>query len=276
MTQVGRTVLVTGASSGIGAAAARALAGRGHQVVASGRRTERLEALAAESDGISALSMDVTDASSVRDGFDRLHRDGRHIDVLVNCAGFAAIGPVEAIDSAEVRRQFDTNVFGLLEVTRAALPLMRARGAGRIVNISSVVGRTTFPGFGVYGASKYAVEALSDALRAEVRPFGIDVVVVEPGFVRSEINETEAASPDAAGGAYREFTRATRRYVVEQVDGGADPRELAKLLVRVVETPRPKTRYLFPASSRVLVGTFARIPDRLADAMKLRAAGVRT
>jgi NAD(P)-dependent dehydrogenase (short-subunit alcohol dehydrogenase family) len=144
------------------------------------------------------------------------------------------------------------------------------------VNISSVVGRTTFPGFGIYGASKYAVEALSDALRAEVRPFGIDVVVVEPGFVRSEINSTEAASPDAVDGAYRDFTRATRRYVAEQVDGGADPGDLARLLVRVVETPRPRTRYLFPAGSRILVGTFARIPDRLADVLKLRAAGLRT
>lgn len=152
---------------------------------------------------------------------------------------------------------------------------MRRRGTGRIVNISSVVGRTTFPGFGVYGASKYAVEALSNALRAELRPFGVDVVLVEPGFVRSEINSTGAASPDAVGGAYRHVTEAIRRYAVDQGEGGADPRELADLLVGVVDSSRPRTRYLFPTNSRVLVGTFAGVPDRLADAPKLRAAGLR-
>lgn len=117
------------------------------------------------------------------------------------------------------------------------------------MNISWVVGRTTFPGFGV--------------------------VLIESGFVRSEINSTGAASPDAVGGAYRHFTEAIRRYAVDQFEGGADPRELAELLVDGVESRRPRTRYLFPTSSRLLVGTFAGVPDRLADALKLRAAGVR-
>ena len=120
------------------------------------------------------------------------------MDVLVNNAGFALAGPVETLAGPDVERQFATNVFGLLTMTRAALPAMRARGSGRVINISSLVGRTTFPGMGVYGATKYAVEALSDALRQEVAGFGIKVVIIEPGFVATSLGESadaQAASP---------------------------------------------------------------------------------
>ena len=271
----GKGVLVTGATSGIGEATARALAARGHRVYAAGRRVDRLEALAARQPGVTATAMDVTDPDSVRAAVEGIARRGETVDVLVNNAGFAAIGPVEAVTAEEVRRQFDTNVFGLLEVTRAVLPAMRERRAGRIVNISSVSGRTTFPGTGVYGATKYAVEALSDALRAELRPHGVDVVVVEPGFVSSEIDR-EGVSPDALDGAYRPLAAATNAFLSQQIAAGAAPDDLATLLVRVVEARRPRTRYLFPAASRVLVGAFTRLPDRLADTLKLRAVGVDT
>ncbi len=264
-----RRVLVTGASSGIGEATARALARRGHAVFAAGRREDRLAALAEREPGVTPVAMDVTDPASVAAAVDAIG----DLDVLVNNAGFAAIGPVEAVDRDEVRRQFDTNVFGLLEVTRAVLPAMRRRGSGRIVNISSVVGRTTFPAMGVYGASKYAVEALSDALRAEVRPLGIDVIVVEPGFVRSEIGSTEGASPQAAGGAYRALTDAATAFVRREIAGGSPPDEIAALLVGITETARPRTRYLYPRRSRALVGLLGRAPDRVGDAVKRRAIG---
>lgn len=182
---------------------------------------------------------------------------------------------VETVSEAETRRQFDVNVFGLLHVTRAVLPAMRRRHAGLIVNVSSVVGRVSFPGTGVYSASKHAVEALSDALRAEVEPFGIGVVVVQPAFVRTEITATAAADGALAEGAYRALADATTAYLRREVEGGADPDELASLLVRIVDARRPRTRYAFPPRSRALMAVLAGVPDRMGDAMKLRGIGVR-
>ena len=266
-----KTVLVTGASSGIGEAAARALAGAGHRVIAAGRRQDRLAALADRHPGITPLVFDVSDRGAV----DAAVAGLPPIDVLVNNAGFAAAGPVETVSEAETRRQFDVNVFGLLHVTRAVLPGMRRRRAGLIVNVSSVVGRVSFPGTGVYSASKHAVEALSDALRAEVKPFGIGVVVVEPAFVRTEITQTPAADGARAEGAYRALADATTAYLRREVERGADPDDLASLLVRIVDARRPRTRYPFPPRSRALMGVLAGVPDRVGDAMKLRGIGVR-
>jgi NADP-dependent 3-hydroxy acid dehydrogenase YdfG len=271
VSQAPKTILVTGASSGIGEAAARALAGAGHAVIAAGRREDRLAALAARHPGITPLVLDVTDARAV----DAAIAASPPIDVLVNNAGFAAAGPVETVSEAETRRQFDVNVFGVLNVTRAVLPGMRRRQGGLIVNVSSVVGRVSFPGTGVYSASKHAVEALSDALRAEVKPFGIELVVVEPAFVRTEITQTPPADGALAGGAYRALADATTAYLEREVERGADPDGLAALLVRIVEERRPRTRYAFPPRSRALMAVLGGVPDRVGDAIKLRAIGLR-
>src|SRR5215831_723501 len=194
------TVLVTGASSGIGRAAALEFARRGHQVFGAARREDALAGLTAGAPNIRAVSMDVTDTDSVRRAWAKIEAStgGAGVDVLVNNAGFALAGPVEIVAGPDVQRQFATNVFGLLTITRTVLPAMRARKSGRIVNISSVVGRTTFPGMGVYGATKYAVEALSDALRQEVAAFGIKVVIIEPAFVATNIGEAADANAGAA------------------------------------------------------------------------------
>jgi NADP-dependent 3-hydroxy acid dehydrogenase YdfG len=272
VSKVPRTVLITGASSGIGEATARALAAAGHRVIAAGRREDRLVALARRHSGITPLVLDVADPG----GVDAAIAGLPPIDVLVNNAGFAASGPVETVSEGETRRQFDVNVFGLLHVTRAVLPGMRLRGTGLIVNVSSVVGRVSFPGTGVYSASKHAVEALSNALRAEVKPFGIDLVVVEPGFVRTEITRTPTVDGGLAGGAYRALADATATYLEREVERGADPDGLAALILRIVESRRPRTRYPFPPRSRALVGVLGGVPDRVGDAMKLRAIGLRT
>ena len=271
VSKASKTVLVTGASSGIGEAAAQALAAAGHRVIAAGRREDRLAALAGRHEGITPLVLDVTDAAAVTAAIAGLPP----IDVLVNNAGIAAAGPVETVSGAETRRQFDVNVFGLLNVTRAVLPGMRGRRSGLIVNVSSVVGRVSFPGTGVYSASKHAVEALSDALRAEVKPFGIDLVVVQPAFVRTEITQTPTADGALAGGAYRELADATRTYLDREVERGADPVGLAALILRIVEARRPRTRYPFPPRSRALMGVLGGVPDRVGDSMKLRAIGLR-
>lgn len=178
-----RTALVTGASSGIGEDTARKLQALGYVVYGAARRTDRLQALA--TDGIRPLTMDVTDDASMTAGVDRILEETGRIDVLVNNAGYGSHGAIEDVPIDEARRQFEVNVFGLARLTQLVSPHMRAQGSGTIINISSIGGRLTTPLGGWYHATKYAVEALSDALRMELRPFGIDVVVVEPGAIRT-------------------------------------------------------------------------------------------
>jgi NAD(P)-dependent dehydrogenase (short-subunit alcohol dehydrogenase family) len=271
-------VLVTGASSGIGRATAVELALRGHHVFASARREAELEVLAAESDHIQAVPLDVTDPMSVRAAAGQIDEltDGHGVDILINCAGYALGGPVEALSGEAVQHQFDTNVFGLLDVTRTFLPRMRERRSGRIVNVSSVVGRVTFPGMGVYSATKYALEALSDALRMELALFGVSVVLIEPGFVKTDISEgstRQAAGFTVAVEGYEDLIRKSSEFVAEQVaENSIPPENVARLIADVALTSRPRARYVLPVSGKVLVSVLTRLPDRVADRIKARAA----
>ena len=182
-------VLITGATAGIGREAALAFARAGLSVIASGRDPERLGSLEAEARtlglSLSTVVLDVTDERSIASAATSVGEltSGHGLDVLVNNAGFGEMAPLETIPLARVRAMFETNVVGLARVTRAFLPTMRARGVGRVVNVSSLMGRMVVPAQGAYAASKHAVEALSDALRREVEPFGVSVVVLEPGAV---------------------------------------------------------------------------------------------
>jgi len=269
-------VLVTGASSGIGRAAATEFARHGHLVFAAARREEVLADLAATAPNIQAIGLDVTDEGSVRRAWAKIEAStgGAGVDVLVNNAGFALPGPVELLAGADVQRQFATNVFGLLTVTRTALPAMRARKSGRIINVSSLVGRTTFPGMGVYGATKYAVEALSDALRQEVAGFGIKVVIIEPGFVATNIGE--AADANARAGqeipqAYADIVARGSRYLAAQIAKGIAAEQVAATIVRAAEQPNPRLRYVVPASARPLIALLTSLPGKLSDRAKQRA-----
>lgn len=185
-----KITLVTGATAGIGKHTALHLAAKGHRVIGTGRNEKALAELRQK--GLDAVRMDLTRADSIREGVAEVERltGGHGVDVLVNNAGYGLFGPIEMVSDADVRAQFETNVFGLLAVTRAFVPAMRARGWGRIVNVSSVGGRMTFPLGGAYHATKYAVEALSDAMRMELRQFGIRVSVVEPGYIATEFTST--------------------------------------------------------------------------------------
>jgi NAD(P)-dependent dehydrogenase (short-subunit alcohol dehydrogenase family) len=271
-------VLVTGASSGIGRATSSEFAERGHAVFAAARRAGELEQLARANERIEAVPIDVTDPASVSAAARRVDQmtSGYGVDALVNCAGYALVGPVEALSGEAVEHQFQTNVFGLLDVTRAFLPRMRERGSGRIVNVSSVVGRVVFPGMGVYSATKFALEALSDALRMELAPFGVTVVLVEPGFVKTDIGEAsqrQAAPFAPAAEGYEELTEKTIEFVSKQAaDNGIRPQRVARLIARAVESRNPRARYLLPASSRVLLGLMAMLPDAAADRAKRLAA----
>ncbi len=272
-----RSVLVTGASSGIGKATAVAFAARAHTVFAAARREDELRELARASPRISAVPMDVTDAASIAAAVERIDEltAGHGVDVVVNSAGYALGGPVEALPGDAVRHQFETNVFGLLDVTRAFLPKMRERADGRIINVSSVVGRVVFPGMGVYAATKFALEALSDALRMELAPFGVAVVLIEPGFVKTDIgsaSERQAADFAVAPDGYEELIAKTREFVTSQVEAnGIAPERVARQVVDAAEAGNPRARYLLPASSRILVGVMRRLPDRAADRAKRMA-----
>jgi short-subunit dehydrogenase len=195
---------------------------------------------------------------------------GGPLSALVNNAGYSLSGALETLDMDEVRRQFETNVFGLLRLTQLVLPAMREARRGTIVNLSSVGGRLVFPGGGAYHATKYAVEALSDALRMEVRGFGIDVVCVEPGLIRTEFGETAAGGVGDHTGPYAEFNRSVAKQTRDVYEGplsrlGAGPDAVAEAIAKVLAADRPPTRVPVTASARILMGLRSLLPDRLWD-----------
>ena len=271
-------VLVTGASSGIGEATAVEFARRGHLVFAAARRQDVLAELAASWPGMTAVSMDVTDGDSIKRSWADIEADtdGAGVDVLVNNAGFALSGPIELVGDDDVRRQFATNVFGLLSVTRTVLPGMRARRSGRIVNLSSMVGLVTFPGMGIYGATKYAVEALSDAMRQELAGFGIKVIIMEPGFVATNIgaaHDSVNGSGQVIPDAYASLVASGDKYLNEQIAKAIPPQQVAAAIVAAAEHRNPRTRYVVPARTKPLIALLSAMPDRLADRAKRQALG---
>jgi NADP-dependent 3-hydroxy acid dehydrogenase YdfG len=248
-------ILITGCSSGIGAAAAAELVGRGHVVYASARRPETLAALGAA--GARTLTLDVTDETSMTDAVRAIEAEHGRVGTLVNNAGYGEYGPVEEVRLDAVRRQFETNVFGLGRLCQLVLPAMRAAGRGRIVNVSSMGGRLVFPFGGWYHASKYAVEALSDALRVEVAGFGVSVVLVEPGLIRTEFGSVAAAGlgRDGEAGPYAAGRRTADELTREAYRGrnAVGPEAVARVIRRAVETDRPAPRYVVTPAARVMV-----------------------
>src|ERR687893_732697 len=195
---VSKAVLVTGCSSGIGWATAGRLAEAGWRVYATARDVEKIAPL--ERSGCELLPLDVTDEGSMISAVEEVERREGAVGVLVNNAGYSQSGAVEAVPMDKVRRQFETNVFGLVRMCQLVLPGMRSQGYGRIVNVSSMGGRLTFPGGGYYHATKHAVEAISDALRFEVQGFGVRVIIVEPGLIRTRFGESAVGAMTADAG----------------------------------------------------------------------------
>ena len=269
------TVLITGCSSGIGHATAERLAAAGWTVYATARRPETLAQL--EARGCRTLALDVTDEASMQAAVSAIEGEHGSIGALVNNAGYSQSGAVETVPMEKVRTQFETNVFGLMRLCQLVLPGMRRARAGRIVNLSSMGGRLVFPGGGVYHATKYAVEALSDALRFEVKGFGIDVILVEPGLIRTEFGTTAAGgvSEAAAGeGDYAQFNA----HVAAATEGiyesggpiarlGGPPEAVAKVIDKVLSAKRPRARYTVTPSAKLLIANRAVLPDRAWDAL---------
>lgn len=247
-------ILITGCSTGIGRAVTLALLDRGHTVYATARRPETLAEL--EAKGAIALALDVTDEESMKAAVDAIEKEHGAVGTLINNAGFAQYGAFENVPLADARRQLDTNVFGLARLTQLVLPAMRAAGRGRIVNVSSMGGRLTFPLGTWYHVSKHSVEALSDTLRQEVRQHGIDVVLIEPGGVRTSFEATmDARYVSESEGPYAALERAGRRYFGEAYSSrwAVSPDRAAKAFVKAVEARRPRHRYLGTAAGKASV-----------------------
>jgi len=272
-----RAVLVTGCSSGIGRATAERLAHGGWTVYATARRLDSIAALADA--GCRLLELDVTDEETLRAAVAEVVRAEGAVGVLVNNAGYSLSGAVEAMPLDEARRQLETNVFGPARLTQLVLPGMRHQGWGRIVNVSSMGGKLTLPGGGWYHASKHAVEALSDALRFEVQGFGVAVVVIQPGLIRTGFADAavggiaERAEPD---GPYAGFDAAVAAATAGAYETGiarllgGDADSVARAIERAVTARRPRTRYRVTGSARLFLTVRRLLPDRLWDALVAR------
>jgi len=275
-------VLVTGASSGIGFATAVRLARRGTIVFAGIRRQVDGEALLRENSArIKPMLLDVTDETSVQRARTRIEGLTEfRFDALINNAGIAVAGPLELLPQAELRRQFEVNFFAPMALTQAFLPLLRASG-GRIVNVSSIAGKMSVPFLGAYSASKFALEAASDALRLELRPFGVSVSVVEPGDVRTPIwrRSSEASlrlleqmSPDERA-QYEAMTRAMIAAAQRAERNAIAPERVAQTIERALLARRPRARYLVGAGARLRLG-IARLHESIRDPLILGALGM--
>jgi NAD(P)-dependent dehydrogenase (short-subunit alcohol dehydrogenase family) len=259
-----KTALVTGASSGIGEATALHLAELGYTVYAGARRVERMSDLADR--GIRTRSVDVTDDPSMVALVEAILADTGRIDVLVNNAGYGLYGALEDVPVEEARRQFDVNIFGLARMTQLVLPQMRAQREGYIVNISSMGGKIWEPLGSWYHASKFAVEGLSDSLRVEVAAFGIKVVIIQPGTIRSEWSGIAADKLEAASAntPYAEQARLVGGGLraVDHMRMASGPEVVAEAVGKAVQSPKPRTRYIVGGGARGILLAEAVLPDR--------------
>jgi NADP-dependent 3-hydroxy acid dehydrogenase YdfG len=270
MSSPANVVLVTGCSSGIGAATAGYLAARGYTVYATARRVETLDPLVEA--GCRALALDVNDEKSMTEAVAAVEAEHGSVGALVNNAGYSQSGALETVPLDDIRRQFETNVFGLIRMSQLVLPGMRRAGAGRIVNIGSMGGKLTFPGGGVYHATKYAVEAISDAMRFEVRGFGVGVVLIEPGLIVTDFAKTAVGSVEhiADQGPYAQFNRVVAQRTESAYTGplrrlGGGPEAVAKVIRRAIESRRPRPRYRVTPSATMAIAQRRVTPDRLWD-----------
>jgi NAD(P)-dependent dehydrogenase (short-subunit alcohol dehydrogenase family) len=273
MSEPSKAVLITGCSSGIGRATAMRLAGAGWTVYATARRPETLFEL--EAAGCRTLALDVTDEQSMQAVVAEIERAEGAVGVLINNAGYSQSGAIETVPLQAVRRQFETNVFGLVRLTQLVLPKMRTQRWGKIVNVGSMGGRLSFPGGGHYHATKHALEAISDALRFELRGFGIDVILLEPGLITTEFGEAATASmadTELSGeDPYATFNTTVGAVTKGAYDGpmkllGGGPDRVAKVIERALKRRRPPARITITPSAKVTIAMRRVMPDRLWDA----------
>jgi NAD(P)-dependent dehydrogenase (short-subunit alcohol dehydrogenase family) len=277
VSEASKAVLITGCSTGIGRATALRLAGSGWTVYATARRPETIADL--EQEGARTLALDVTDEDSMQRAVDAVEQQEGAVGVLINNAGYSQSGAIETVPMDAVRRQFETNIFGLVRLTQLVLPKMRAQRWGRIVNVGSMGGRLSFPGGGHYHATKHALEALSDALRFELRGFGIDVILLEPGLITTEFGEAASASMSGVTSSeddpYARFNAMVGTVTKGAYDGpmrhlGAGPDRVAKVIERAISRRRPPARITVTPSAKVTIAMRRLLSDRAWDAAMRR------
>jgi len=280
-----RTVLITGATDGLGRAAALLLAGRGYHVFAAGRSREKradLEAAAREKKlPLEAIELDVCDDKSVQAAVGHVLAKAGAIDVLINNAGVGYMGSLEDLQIDDWRRQFETNVFGVVRVTQAVLPSMRERKRGRILMMSSVAGLVTVPAQGAYSASKHALEGLTNALRLEMFPFGIDVILIEPGYIATGMQHAAAELTSAYMEKFRTGPYATlyTQFWASSKNARAKstttPEDCARVILHAMETPRPKARYGVTPLATIVKWGKRLLSDGAVDALIRRRLGIK-
>lgn len=269
--------LITGCSSGIGRATAMLLAERGWRVFATARRPETLSDLA--NGRITPLRLEVTDEASMAAAVGQALAEAGRIDALVNNAGYTEVGPLEEATMDEVRRQFETNTFAPLRLAQLVLPTMRAQRSGRIVNVSTMGGRVAIPFIGLYNGSKFALEAISDALRMETRPFGVRVILIEPGGVRTNFNAvaTQNAQRFATNtnSSYHRYFERLNRFIAQATASSAPPETVARVILHALTTKRPRARYIATLDARLMLAIVPRLPDGMRDTLWSWLLGLR-
>lgn len=263
-----KTVLVTGASSGIGKETAKTLASQGHTVYAAARRLENMEDLKAF--GCIPLKMDITSDEDVMGVVAQIERNHGGVDILINNAGFGTQGSVEETTIEDARYQFEVNLFGLGRLTQLVLPHMRKQKSGKIVNVSSVIGKIYGPLNAWYAGSKHALEGWSDCLRMELKPFGIDVIIIEPGAIATEFEEVfvEPMLKRSGEGPYGQVAQALARFSKEMQDnpnGSSPPSVIAETIVQAINARQPRTRYAAGKLSGTLLFARKWLSDRTFD-----------
>ncbi|MFC9607204.1 oxidoreductase [Streptomyces niveus] len=271
-----KTALVTGATSGIGEATALKLRQLGYTVYGAARRTGRFQKLADH--GIHPVVMDVTDDDSMQAGVDRIIAETGRVDVLANIAGYGSYGALEDVPLDEARHQFEVNVFGALRLTQLVLPHMRTQHSGTVVNVTSMGGKIYTPLGGWYHGTKFALEALSDCLRLETKPFGINVVVIEPGGIATEWGSIAAdkLEKSSSNGAYADQAAAVASSLRSEANANRNspPAVVADSIGKAVTARRPKTRYVTGFGARPLIALRRILPDRTFDTVISRAVSM--
>jgi NADP-dependent 3-hydroxy acid dehydrogenase YdfG len=268
-------VLITGCSSGIGRATAERLLADGWTVYATARRPGSITDLAEK--GAKTLALDVGDEGSMDAAVRTVTKAEGAVGALINNAGYSQSGAVETVPLQQIRRQFETNVFGLIRMCQLVLPGMRAQGWGKIVNLGSMGGRLTFPGGGIYHSTKYALEAISDALRFEVRGFGVDVMLIEPGLIVTSFGDVASGSVSATSGSegagedpYADFNRHVAKLTADAYKGplvklGGGPQKVAEVIAKALVAERPRPRYPVTPSAHLMINQRRVTPDRIWD-----------
>lgn len=261
-----RVVIVTGASSGIGEATALRLHDAGCRVYAGARRVERMTPLAES--GITVAALDVTDDASMVAFVDTVLADQGRVDVLINNAGYGSYGALEDVPLQEGKRQLEVNLFGLARLSQLVIPSMREAGSGRILNVASMGGHFGEALGAWYHASKYAVEGFSDSLRLELHEFGIHVILIEPGMIRTEWGDGayDSAERYSGTGAYADQVRAMKLLYAQAERRGAEPSVIADTMLEAITATRPKIRYAVPFSAKAIIAASTLVPDRVLDA----------